>query len=109
MVAWDPTSSTSVMILTSTKQKTDIMVVARNKDYRNLNPSTSKDTNQLLGSPSSTLDPTPNVVPNKLTIKPPKGIIHKSVFNNCARDTQKYNIFEDLAKSPSAMSAFKAL
>ena len=43
-------------------------------------------------------------------IKPPaKGILRKSAFNPHARATQNYNIVEDLAISPSAMSALEVL
>ena len=45
----------------------------------------------------------PTTIP-KLTIKPPKGVIHKSTYNPRERATQNYNIVEYLAQSPSAMS-----
>ena len=48
----------------------------------------------------------PTTIP-KLTIKPPKGVIHKSIYNPRARASQNYNIFEDLAQSPLAMSALE--
>jgi hypothetical protein len=40
---------------------------------------------------------------------PPKGVIHKSAFNPHARAAQNYNIVEDLAQAPSAMSALAVL
>lgn len=45
----------------------------------------------------------------ELTIKPPKGVVHKSTFNPRARAAQNYNIVEDLAQSPSAMSTLEVL
>ena len=50
----------------------------------------------------------PPVIP-KLMTKPPKGVIHKSTYNPQARAAQNYNIVEDLAQSPSAMSALEVL
>lgn len=45
-----------------------------------------------------------------LVMKPPaKGILQKSTFNPHARAAQKYNIVEDLAIAPSAMSALEVL
>jgi hypothetical protein len=40
---------------------------------------------------------------------PPKGFIRKSTFNPHARAAQNYNIVEDLAQPPSAMSALEVL
>jgi hypothetical protein len=40
---------------------------------------------------------------------PPKGIVRKSAFNPHARVAQNYNIVEDLAQAPSAMSALEVL
>jgi hypothetical protein len=40
---------------------------------------------------------------------PPKGVIRKSSFNPHARAAQNYNIVEDLAQAPSAMSALEVL
>jgi hypothetical protein len=40
---------------------------------------------------------------------PPKGVIQKSAFNTHARVAQNYNIVEDLAQAPSAMSALEVL
>lgn len=43
-------------------------------------------------------------------INPPKGVIHKSTFNLCARSNKNiYNIVEDLAQAPSTMSNLKVL
>jgi hypothetical protein len=40
---------------------------------------------------------------------PPKGFIQKSTFNPHARVAQNYNIVEDLAQAPSAMSSLEVL
>jgi len=42
-------------------------------------------------------------------LRPPKGTIHKVVFNPNARATQNYNIVEDLAQAPCAMSTLEVL
>ena len=45
-----------------------------------------------------------------LVIKPPaKGVLRKSAFNPHARAAQNYNIVDDLAISPSEMSALEVL
>ena len=56
------------------------MLAMRNKGNGNINPSTGKDIDQPSNSHSSTSYPSPNVVPSELTIKPPKGVIHKSTL-----------------------------
>ena len=61
----------------------------------------------LTTNPSNESVP-PLVIP-ELTIKPPKGVIHKSTYNPRERDVQNYNIVEYLAQSPSAMSALEVL
>jgi hypothetical protein len=40
---------------------------------------------------------------------PPKGVIQKLAFNPHVHATQNYNIVEDLAQAPSAMSALEVL
>jgi hypothetical protein len=40
---------------------------------------------------------------------PPKGVVRKSSFNPHARAAQNYNIVEDLAQAPFAMSALEVL
>jgi hypothetical protein len=40
---------------------------------------------------------------------PPNGVVRKSAFNAHARVAQNYNIVEDLAQEPSAMSALEVL
>ena len=41
--------------------------------------------------------------------RPPKGTLRKSIINPNARATQYYNIVEDLAQEPCAMSALEVL
>jgi len=38
MVSWDPASYNTVLILSSTKPKYDVIVATDNKDYGNTNP-----------------------------------------------------------------------
>jgi hypothetical protein len=42
-------------------------------------------------------------------LRPPKSTIHKSTFNPSSRAAQNYNIVEDLAQAPCAMSALEVL
>jgi hypothetical protein len=42
-------------------------------------------------------------------LRPPKSTICKSTFNPSSRATHNYNIFEDLAQAPCAMSALEVL
>ena len=50
----------------------------------------------------------PPIIP-ELTINLPKGVVDKSTFNPRARVAQHYNIVEDLAQSPFAMSKLEVL
>ena len=45
----------------------------------------------------------------EMTIKLPKGVTHKLTYNPCTRAAQNYNIVEDLAQSPSTVSALEVL
>jgi len=72
-------------MLLSTKHKNDIMVATRNKDYSNLNPLSGKDNDQPSNSTQYISIRYTNVLPTELTIKPPKGFIHKSTFTPRAR------------------------
>lgn len=105
---WIPLPLPRSWCFPSPSQK-NIMVATRNKDYGNSSPSIGHDTDQPANSTISPLDPTPNVIPTELTIKPPKGVIHKSTINPHLRATQNYNIVEDLAQAPSAMSTLEVL
>lgn len=108
MVITDNTSISQVLMLSISNKKKDVLVSTRSKDYGN--PSSSN--NWATDQPSASTTTSPKVVPSiipELTIKPPKGVIHKSTFNPCARATQNYNIVEDLAQSPSAISTLEVL
>lgn len=109
MVVRDLASSSHVMMLSSTKHRDEIMVNMRNKDYGNPNTLIGKATDQLASSTLTSFNPSPNVIPIELTFKQPKGIIHKFEFNPCARAAQNYNIVEDLAQVPYAMSTLDVL
>lgn len=109
MVAWDPSSSKMVLILSSSKLRSDVLVATRNKDYGNVNLLKIQATNQLDSSVPSSLDPTPLYILTELTIKPPKCIIHKSSFNPHATAGHNYNTIEDLAQSSSAILTLEVL
>ena len=104
MVAMDPAPSSQLLMLSVTKPSTDILVSTHNKYYG------SQATNQPTTSTTnpSTESLPPNVIP-ELKIKPPKGVVDKLTYNTRARAAQNYNIFEDLAQSPSAMSSLEIL
>ena len=71
MVAQDPASSSSVMILSSTKPKNEVMVATRNKDYGNSNPPTIHYIDQCASSTSSISYPNTSFIPTELIIKLP--------------------------------------
>jgi len=68
----------------------------------------NKATDQPSSSTTTSSEVVPPIIP-KLTIKPPKGVVHKSTFNPHARAAQNYNIVKDLAQSPSTMSTLEVL
>lgn len=72
-----------------------------------MNPSNIQAIDQPTSSTAFSSNPTTNVIPTELTIKLPKGIIHKSTFNPRTRVSQNYNIVEDLAQAPSAISTLE--
>ena len=92
-----------------------VRIATRSQDYGSKNPVVGKEPESSSSNPSTSTpsgsDPLQIENPNPdLVIKPPaKGILHKSAFNPHARATQNYNIFEDLAISPSAMSTLEVL
>lgn len=108
MVATDNASTSQVLMLSIVNKKNNVLVSTRNKYYGN--PSSLN--NQATDQPSSSTMTSPEVVPPiipKLTIKPPKKVVHNSTFNPHARAAQNYNIVEDLAQSPSSMSTLEVL
>ena len=108
MVASENASPSQVLMLSVSKQQNDALILTRNKDYGNPRLSNNKDKGQPSSSTTTSTEVAPPIIP-ELTIKPPKGVVHKSTFNPRARTTQHYNIVEDLAQSPYAMSTLKVL
>src|SRR5260221_78112 len=96
LVATDPTPSSQVLMLSTTKPSQGILVSTWNKYYGS--PSTDQPTTLTMNPSNESVPPT--VIP-ELRIKPSKGVIHKSTYNPQARAAQNYNIVEDLAQSPS--------
>ncbi len=68
----------------------------------------NKDNDQPSSSTTTSTEVVPAII-LEVTIKLPKGVVHKSMFNPCARVAQHYNIVEDLAQSPSMMSTLEVL
>jgi len=84
------------------------LISTRNKDYGNPQSSNRKATDQPISSTISSLEVVPPII-SELTIKLPKGVVHKSTFNPRGQATQNYNIVEDLAQLPSAMLTLEVL
>ena len=95
-------------MLSVSKQQNDALISTRNKDYGNPQLSNGKDKDQPSSSTTTSTEVVPPIIP-ELTIKPSKGVVHKSTFNPRARAAQHYNIVEDLAQSPFAMSTLEVL
>jgi len=108
LVATDNASTSQVLMLFIANPQNDVFVSTRNKDYGNPLSSNNQATDQPSTSTSTSLKVVPPIVP-ELKIKPPKGVLHKSTFNPCARAAQNYNIVEDLTQSPSSMSTLEVL
>ena len=91
-----------------------VMVATRSQDYGSKNHVTGKEVENSNSTPATSPSASDSLhieKPNPdLVIKlPAKGVLRKSNFNPHARATQNYNIVEDLAISPSAMSALEVL
>ena len=97
LVATDHASTSHVLMLSIKNPQNDVLVSTRNKYYGNLLSSNNQATDQPSTSTSISSEVVPPVVP-ELTIKPPKGVVHKSTINPHARVAQNYNIVEDLAQ-----------
>ena len=108
MVTTDRASPSQVLMLSISKQQNDALISTRNKYYGNPRSSNRKATDQPSSSTTTSLEVVPPII-HELTIKPPKGVVHKSTFNPYSRATQNYSIVEDLAQSPSAMSIVEVL
>jgi hypothetical protein len=111
-----PSSSTTsyVLMCTGDSKQSDVALTTRAKDY---SPSKEK----VDDLPPSSVQPSPMTPPTNGPLHlerpsldtvlrpPPKGIVRKSAFNPHAHAAQNYNIVEDLAQAPSAMSALEVL
>ena len=91
-----------------------VMVATRSQDYGSKIPVIRKETASSSEPPATTLSVSEPLKIKKtnpdFVIKPPaKGVLRKSSFNPHARDAQNYNIIEDLAISPLAISALEVL
>jgi hypothetical protein len=109
-----PSSSTTsyVLMCTGNSKQSDVALTTQAKDY-----SSSKE--KVDDLPPSLVQPSPATPPTNGPLHlerpsldtvlrpPPKGVIQKSVFNPHACASQNYNIVEDLAQAPSAMSALE--
>jgi len=104
LVASDNASPSQVLMLSISKQQNDILT--RIKDYGNPQLSNNKANEQPSSSKTTLTEVVPPIIPKPM-IKSPKGVVHKSTFNPRAKVAHNYNIVEDLAQSPSAMSTLE--
>jgi hypothetical protein len=85
-----------------------------------IKPDKPKTTNGSLPDPSPSFVSPPSTIPSSGPLQiekpsfdsilhPPKSTIWKSTFNPSSRAAQNYNIVEDLAQAPCAMSALEVL
>ena len=108
LVARENASPSQVLMLSVSKQLNDALISTRSKDYGNPQMLNNKDNDQPSSSTTTSTKVVPPIIP-ELTIKPPKGVVHKSMFNRRAQAAQHYNIVKDLAQSPSVMSTLEVL
>jgi hypothetical protein len=116
VIHYEPSTSTTsyVLMCTGDSKNNDVAIAARAKDY---SPSKEKvdDLPPDLVQPSPPNPPTNGPLHLKrlsldtVLRPPPKGVVQKLAFNPHARVAQNYNIVEDLAQAPSAMSALEVL
>ena len=107
-----PTQDSNMVGSSSNPVEDIFMVVTWSQDYGCKNTDKEAETSNSSSTTSpSVSDPLQNKKKNPdLLIKPPtKGVLRKLAFNPHARAAQNYNIVEDLAISPSAMSALEVL
>ena len=87
----------------------------RSQNYEK--PADKKEDHYSLGkSPSTSSLESSSTVPLSIEkptldiiLRPPKSTLRKAVFNPNARDAQFYNVVEDLAQEPYAMSTLEVL
>jgi len=108
LVASNNASPSQVLMFSISKQQNDALISIRNKDYVNAQLSNNKATDQPSSSTTTSTKVVPPIIP-ELTIKLPKGVVHKSAFNPHAREAHNYNIVEDIAQSLSAMSTLEVM
>jgi hypothetical protein len=116
LVIYDqPSTSTTfyVLMCTGDSKPNNVALTTRAKDYT---PSKEK----VDDSPPTLVQPSPPTPPTNgplhlerssldIVLRPPKGVVRKSNFNQHARAAQNYSIVEDLAQAPSTMSALEVL
>jgi len=76
LVATDHASTSQVLMLSITKPQNEVLVSTRNKDYGNPSSSNNQAIDQPNPSPSTSSKVVRPIVP-ELTIKSPKGVVHK--------------------------------
>jgi hypothetical protein len=109
-----PSTTSYVLMCTGDSKKNDIALTTRAKDYY---PSKEKvdDLPPSLVQPSTMTPPINSPlhiegpILDTVLCPPPKGVVRKLAFNPHAHATQNYNIVEDLAQAPSAMSSIEVL
>ena len=89
LVANQNASRYQVLMLSISKQQNDALISTRNKDYGNPQLSNNKATDQPSSSTTTSTEVVPPIIP-ELTMKPPKGVVHKSTFNPRAKIAQNY-------------------
>jgi len=116
-----PTKDSKVVVSSSNTSEepitmmSHVRIATQSQDFGSKNPVDGKEAESSNSNTSTTppLGSAPLQIekPNlDLVIKPPaEGIFRKSSFNPHARAAQNYNIVEDLAVAPSAMSALEVL
>jgi len=92
-----------------------VRIAMQSQDYGSKNLIGGKEAESSNSNTSTTPPPSSDPLqiekpkPDLVIKFPAKGVLHKSAFNPHARATQNYSIIEELAISPSAMSALEVL
>jgi len=104
------TSGSSQVFMSGSKP---IFVATKSKDYLPPErPVVEKETTDIPSSSTSTNSGPLHIsepINDSIIRPPPKFVLQKSSYNPNARAAQQYNIVEDLAQSPSLMSALEVL
>ena len=89
---------------------TSFSITTRSKDYTGSRQATGKEIANCPPPPPVTGPLEIERVNAEFVVRPPsKGVLRKSSYNPNARATHHYNIVEDLAQAPSAMSTLEVL